>query len=73
MATGKKKSSGKAGAHATATARPSAASVHSEIEKAMADARSKKKSAPTADQHHFDAAIKALGSCKKVLNIIWPW
>jgi len=73
MPTRKKAPSGKSASRAKATHRPSAASVHSEIEKAMADARSKKKHAPSAEQHHYDAAIKALGSCKKVLNIVWPW
>jgi hypothetical protein len=73
MATGKKAPSKKSGSRASATRRPSAASVHGEIVKAMADARSKKKNAPPGEQQHFDAAIKALGSCKKILDIIWPW
>lgn len=72
MAT-KKKQAAKSASKKATQAKPSHAAVHAEIDKAIADVRAKQKNAAPADKHKFDAAAKALGSSKKVLNIIWPF
>ncbi len=75
MATSKKAPAKKSASRAKAAkAKPvSPASIHREIAKAMAGARSGKKSAPPEKKGEFDIAIDVLGKCKGILDDIWPW